>query len=327
MATRHRLGVWPPPLVHAPHAPLKDFSLVGAWPRSDPLAGGAGMQTLELIRESKLHALIPECSANRRLEASGVVAQDSHFIIIFDNLGQVARVAASCLPSDGNGWLGERDAVAGLEDLTYCARHQRFYGLIEAVRVTADTYHAELVEYDHQFVPLERHRLPFAFASDNKGFEGLTVIHRAGHDYVLALCEGNRCQGGLAGKQKGHGRIQVFQRVTQGWQHVHTIKLPKVVRFTDYASLDIRDGQVAVLSQQSSQVWLGTLDPANWEFVDAGMVWDLPRDAKGETTYCHAEGISWMAFDQFVVVSDKRKRGTPKRCTAKDQSVHMFQMP
>src|SRR5215208_4827841 len=77
-----------------------------AWPRSDRLAGGAGMQTLELIREIKLHALLPECSANRRLEASGVVAQDSHFIIIFDNLGQVARVAASCLPSDGNGWLG-----------------------------------------------------------------------------------------------------------------------------------------------------------------------------------------------------------------------------
>jgi hypothetical protein len=285
------------------------------------------MQTLKLIRETKLHALLPECSANRRLEASGVVAQDSHFIIIFDNLGQVARVAASCLPSDGNAWLGERDGATGHEDLTYSARHQRFYGLIEAVRVTADTYHAELVEYDHQFVPLDRHRLPFAFASDNKGFEGLAVIHRAGHDYVLALCEGNRCQGGRTGKQQGYGRIQLFQRVTQGWQHVHTIKLPKAVRFTDYASLDIREGQVAVLSQQSSQVWLGTLDPTNWEFVDAGMVWHLPRDAKGETTYCHAEGISWMASDQFVVVSDKRKRGAPKRCTAKDQSVHLFQIP
>jgi hypothetical protein len=309
------------------HATVEDSSLVGALPRSDRLAGGAGMQTLELIQETKLHALLPESSADRRLEASGVVAQDSHFIIIFDNLGQVARIATSCRPSEGNAWLGERDGATGHEDLTYSARHQRFYGLIEAVRVSADSYHAEVVEYDHRFVPLERHRLPFAFASDNKGFEGLAVIHRADHDYVLALCEGNRCQGGRTGKQKGHGRIQVFQRVTRGWQHVHTIKLPTAVRFTDYASLDIRDRQVAVLSQQSSQVWLGTLDPANWEFVDAGRVWHLPRGAKGEMTYCHAEGVSWMASDQFVVVSDKRKRGSPKRCTAKDQSVHLFRIP
>jgi len=285
------------------------------------------MRTLELIRESKLHALLPGQSKASHLEASGVVAQDSHFIIIFDNLGQVARIAASCLPSDGNAWLGERDGATGHEDLTYSARHQRFYGLIEAVRVTADTYHAEVVEYDHRFVPLERHRLPFAFASDNKGFEGLAVIHRADHDYVLALCEGNRCQGGRAGKQAGHGRIQLFQRVPQGWQHVHTIKLPKAVRFTDYASLDIRDGQVAVLSQQSAQVWLGTLDLTAWAFVDAGRVWPLPRDAQGETTYCHAEGVSWLAPDQLVVVSDKRKTGAPKRCTATDQSVHLFRIP
>jgi hypothetical protein len=285
------------------------------------------MQTLELIRETKLHALLPESRADSRLEASGVIAQDGHFIIIFDNLGQVARIATSCFPSDGNRWLGEQVAADGHEDITYSARHQRFYGLIEAVRVTADTYHSEVVEYDHSFVPLERHLLPFAFASDNKGFEGLAVIHRADHDYVLALCEGNWCQGGRAGKQEGHGRIQIFQRVTQGWEHVHTIKLPKAVRFTDYSSLDIRDGRVAVLSQQSSQLWLGTLDLNNWEFVDAGRVWHLPRGAQGETTYCHAEGVSWMASDQLVVVSDKRKRGEPKRCTAKDQSVHLFRIP
>ena len=262
----------------------------GQRPTERQLGQGPDMRTLELIRESKLHALLPGSAQNSHLEASGVVAQASHFLIIFDNLGQVARIAASCLPSDGNEWLGERDGATGHEDLTYSARHQRFYGLIEAVRITADTYHAELVEYDHQFVPLARHRLPFAFASDNKGFEGLAVIHRADHDYLLALCEGNRCQGGRVGQQAGHGRIQLFQRDPQGWQHVHTIKLPKAVRFTDYASLDIRDGQVAVLSQQSSQVWLGTLDLTTWEFVDAGMVWHLPRDAKGETTYCHAEG-------------------------------------
>jgi hypothetical protein len=285
------------------------------------------MQSLELIRESKLHALLPGEHKTGKLEASGVVAQAGHFLIVFDNLGQVARITASCLPSHGNTWLGKGDGATGHEDLAYSARNQRFYGLIEAVRDTAETYHAEVVEYDDRFVPLARRRLPFAFASDNKGFEGLAVIHRPDHDYLLALCEGNRCQGGRAGKEAGHGRIQLFQRVPHGWEHMHTIKLPKAVRFTDYASLDIRDGQVAVLSQQSAQVWLGILDLNTWEFVDAGRAWHLPPDARGETTYCHAEGVSWLAPDQFVVVSDKRKKGAPKRCTATDQSVHLFGIP
>ncbi len=97
------------------------------------------MQSLELLRESKLHTLLPGAHKTRKLEASGVVAQAGHFIVVFDNLGQVARIAASCLPSDGNAWLGEGDAATGHEDLAYSARDQRFYGLIEAVRDTAET--------------------------------------------------------------------------------------------------------------------------------------------------------------------------------------------
>ena len=38
-------------------------------------------------------------------------------------------------------------------------------------------------------------------------------------------------------------------------------------------------------------------------------------------------GISWLAPDQLVVVSDKRKAGTPKRCMATEQSVHLFRIP
>jgi hypothetical protein len=64
------------------------------------------MRTLELIRESKLHALLPGQHQASHLEASGVVAQDSHFLIIFDNLGQVARIAASAVPAIATrGWV------------------------------------------------------------------------------------------------------------------------------------------------------------------------------------------------------------------------------
>ena len=285
------------------------------------------MKTLELLRESKLDDLLPRQPTADHLEASGVVAHEGHFIIIFDNTGQVARIEASCAPANDNRWFSAHADVPGLEDMTYSVRQQRYYGLIEALPGPGGTYQAQVVEYDHHFVWQAQHSLPFAFDSDNKGFEGITTLQRGDAEYVLALCEGNHCCGGREGKQKGNGRIQIFQRITQGWQHVGTIKLPKAVRFTDYASLDIQGDTVAVLSQASSRLWLGTLDQSAWVFIDAGRIWHLPREEHGQATYCNAEGVSWLTADQLVVVSDKRKKGEPKRCTAKDQSVHIFRIP
>ena len=287
------------------------------------------MQTLELLQERKLADLLPEQPTVGRLEASGVVAREGHFVIIFDNTGQVARIDASCAPASANQWFPAHDDAPGLEDLTYSAQQQRFYGVIEALPVPGmvDTYQAQVVEYDHHFVWQAQDRLPFTFTGANKGFEGIATLQRTDEEYVLALCEGNHCRSGHDGEQKGNGRIQIFQRTTHGWQHVGTIKLPKAVQFEDYASLDIRGETVAVLSQASSQVWLGTLNESAWTFLDDGRIWRLPGDEHGQPTYCNAEGVSWLTADQLVVVSDKRKQGAPKRCKAKEQSVHIFRIP
>lgn len=285
------------------------------------------MSVLELVRETKLHTLLPWPDPEHPLEASGVIVRDDRFIIIFDNLPQAASITTSCTFSDDNRWLGDRDGAVGQEDITYSTHRHCFYGLIEAVHDKADAYYAEVVEYDHHLMPVACQRLPFAFASDNKGFEGLAIVHRGEDEFLLALCEGNRCKGGDAGKQKGHGRIQLFQRVDQEWTHKGRIKLPPTVRFTDYASLDISGNRVAILSQQSARLWIGDLDPVTWTFVDDGAIWRLPRGEHGKPLYCHAEGVSWLTPDHLAVVSDKAKPGDPERCLARDQSVHVFRLP
>jgi len=284
------------------------------------------MSMLELVKEAKIHSLLPANSKKRRLEASGVLTHDGHVIIIFDNLTQIARIEASLAPSAANSMLGDDRGRSGHEDIAYNARQERFYVLIEAVQVSEDIYQAELVEYDLDFVPRERRRLPTEFETDNKGFEGLSCIHRDGRDYLLALCEGNSCKGGEVGRRPGNGRIQIFQKAAPGWEHVDELRLPESVQFTDYSSLDIKDGRVAVLSQTSAMVWLGALDPVAWRFADEGVMYHLPRGAPGKTPYCTPEGITWIAPDRLAVVSDRRKKGSSKRCQTTDESLHVFRV-
>lgn len=285
------------------------------------------MRMLELVRETKLHTVLPGSGPNDALEASGIIVQDDRFIVIFDNLSQAASIATSCTVSDDNRWLGDRDGADGQEDITYNSRRHCFLGLIEAIPDKSDVHYAEVVEYDLHFKPLARSRLPFPFESNNKGFEGLAIVHRGDDEFLLALCEGNRCQGGAEGKQKGHGRMQLFQRVEGEWRHEGKIKLPAAVRFTDYASLDIAGNRVAIVSQQSARLWIGVLDPVTWTFVDDGAIWHFPRGEHDKPIYCHAEGVSWLAPDHLAVVSDKAKKDDPKRCREQDQSVHVFRLP
>jgi hypothetical protein len=290
------------------------------------------MNTLALVREAKLHKLLPDRDADCRLEASGVLALGDQFLVIFDNLSELARISASLSPGDQNEWLVKDDDTTGVEDITYNPRQQRFYLLIEASPVVDATaangrcHRAEIVEYDHLMVRRDRHPLPFDFASDNKGFEGLTWIEREGDDYVLALCEGNGCLSGSEGRERGNGTIQVFRRVADGWKHAATLAIPATAQFVDYSSIDVRDGRVVVLSQENGQLWVGALRQTGWGFVDDGAVHALPRNEDGRPSYCNAEGVAWLAGDRVAIVSDRKKKDAPKRCGRTDQAIHLFDL-
>jgi hypothetical protein len=168
----------------------------------------------------------------------------------------------------------------------------------------------------------------FPVDGPNKGLEGLTCVRRAGRAYLLGLCEGNRCKDGPEGRRPGGGRIQVFDRGGRDWDHAGTIRLPASLWFEDYSSLAVVGDRVAVMSQSSSALWVGRLRPSGWELADEGRVWAFPPDREGRTIYCSIEGVSWVAADRVVVVSDRAKReGQDQRCRAKDQSIHVFAIP
>ena len=149
----------------------------------------------------------------------------------------------------------------------------------------------------------------------NKGFEGLSTLYYAGNEYLLGLCEGNDCKSGNSGVEPGKGRIQVFSWSAETWEHAGTIRLPEAVRFKDYASLDISNGSLTVISQASSALWVGGIhaQPGSLEdqFEDVGRLFLFPRDDEGRMMYCNMEGVTWLKNDHLVVVSDKRKAINP----------------
>src|SRR5258705_267583 len=86
-------------------------------------------------------------------------------------------------------------------------------------------------------------------------------------DYYV-ICEGNRCRAGRAGRKPGGGRLHVLQCSRKLWKPVARIKLPRTAAFEDYSAVSLRGRRLAVLSQQSSRLWIGTLRFGDWAIAD-----------------------------------------------------------
>jgi hypothetical protein len=286
---------------------------------------------LEIVQEARIGELL-KGNGDKRYEASGVHLKDGYLHIIFDDNPGLLRIRP-----DWN-HAGEEPVVmdlkgtgAGYEDITYQSSTRRWYCLIEAAKTESGVSMPRIDEYDESFAFIKGHWLNFPLKAGNKGFEGLSTLHYAGNNYLLGLCEGNDCKSGKAGALPGNGRIQFFKWIAENWERVCTIRLPKAVHYKDYASLDVRDGRVTVLSQGSSAMWVGRLrqqpaGPEEW-FEDDGLLYLFPRDDKGRIKYCNLEGVTWLGNDRLVVVSDKGKSDQPGRCARKDQSIHIFKLP
>jgi hypothetical protein len=282
---------------------------------------------LALVREAKLASLLPDASGSR-LEASGVLAGDGCFYVIFDDAPDVARIPATLAPADGPTLIRQtRGRHGGFEDIAHDPATGRFYVLVEA-RARGRGFMAEVQEYDERLGYLGHAWLQFPLDSQNKGLEGLTCVHRQDRTYLLGLCEGNRCRDGAEGRRPGGGRVQVFERGRRHWDRVATVRLPATLPFEDFSSLAVAGDRLAVLSQASSALWVGRLQPSSWEVAGQGAVWAFPPDPEGRTVYCNVEGVSWLSPEEIVVVSDRAKRnGQDERCRAKDQSIHVFVIP
>jgi hypothetical protein len=284
---------------------------------------------LKLVRESKISDLIPADQSTRRWEASGVLVMPPHFFVVFDDRTEIARLADDLRPSRENGLAGMAEAVGGYEGITYNAFLKRFYLLVESSKRSKGRHQASLVEYDHEFKYLKDRPLAFTFQSENKGFEAVAHVRRNDRDYVLALCEGNKCACGAKGRKPGGGRVQVFEKKRKKWRHADTIALPPTLPFVDYSGMSLDRGRVAIVSQENSMLWVGEFNEADWTWRDAGQLFEFPRSDGGEILYGNIEGVGWIARSRIVAVSDRRKRKDQpdKALSAKDQSVHIFDLP
>jgi hypothetical protein len=286
---------------------------------------------LELVQELKIGEFL-KGAGEKRFEASGVYLKDGCLHIIFDDNPRLLRLRPDWLHAEEEPALLDLNGTgSGYEDITYQSSTNRWYCLIEATETKSGFYMSRIDEFDESFVYIRSYWLNFPHKAGNKGFEGLSTLRYAGNDYLLCLCEGNGCKSGKAGVQPGKGRIQIFSWMAENWEHAGTIRLPKSVCFRDYASLDVRNGYLTVISQASSAMWVGRLraQPAGLEDLleDDGRLFLFPRDDKGRIMYCNPEGVTWLGNDRVVVVSDKGKANQPGRCARKDRSIHIFRLP
>ena len=284
--------------------------------------------SLTLVTERKLTDLLDPPTKGGVLEASGVVAKGPHYYVIFDNIRRVGRIHRSLAAgAASHTWFGVRREGDGYEDIAFSPQTRRFYLLIEAEKHPDGTYRAMIDECDEQARFQERRWVDVEFDARNTGFEGLAAVRWLGRNYLLALCEGNKCRTGKKGRKPGGGRIHVLQRKGRGWSSVGRIDLPKQAAFEDYSGLGVRGRRIAVVSQRMSRMWIGTLRFEDWTIAGRGRVYDLPRTKTGKMKYCTVEGVSWLTDRSFVMVSDLSKSSYAGRCARRDQSIHIFRLP
>jgi hypothetical protein len=285
-------------------------------------------QEMKLLKERKLAELIAPPKGSKVLEASGVIAKGGDFYVVFDNITRVARIDPNLSPtSPRHGWFGRRRGRDGYEDIAHSRHLKRFYLLIEAEKHVDGTFKAVIDECDEKGEFKGRRWVDFPFRKRNTGFEGLSAIRWKRADYLLALCEGNRCKAGRQGRSGGGGRIQVLARKGQMWVPVARIKLPRTVDFEDYSAVALRGDRIAVISQMTSRLWIGKLRPGAWTIAGRGRIYDFPRSKRGRPKYCTLEGLCWLSDTKFVLVSDLCKAGYRKGCRKTDQSIHLFSLP
>jgi hypothetical protein len=280
------------------------------------LPGAAASSSLHILHEAKVQDLLANVASDLpRFEASGVVAIDRMLWVIFDNSPMIARIHPTLSPGHPETQVFYPTGDLGYEDIAFDHVDGRYYVLVEAVPTGAG-YSARVREFAGDFAPLRVRSLDFSLPSPNKGMEGLTCVRRNGRVHLLAMCEGNNCLDGRAGRRPGGGRVHVFVEDGDRWRRIETIRLPASLPFTDYSSVSVRGERIAVVSQESSALWVGWLSSSTWDVADDGAIYMFPRTQRGQIRYANVEGVcpGWTIRRLAVVPT------TPARASRTDTS-------
>jgi len=262
-----------------------------------------------LVHEAKCSDLLGVSST---FEASGVTIKDDQFYVVFDNDDRIARIDLDLSRGE---LLGQKNTGTDFEGITWDPVRQRFYVVIEA-KFTGRTMQPVILELDAELQILTHHDISYDLARPNKGCEGVAWFEHEGDSHVLLLLEGKEDQDlGLALVMKFAGeKLEPVARLT----------LTPMASFKDHAGIAYHDGMLAVVSQSSSKLWVGTLDTRDWT-VDEGKIYQFPRE-DGKVAYGNIEGVVWLDQRTLVCVSDQPKEGRDEH-QAKGESIHLFRIP
>jgi hypothetical protein len=284
-------------------------------------ASAAEPPTLRLLREKKLSHLVSQPADH--FEASGITRDGDRLVVVFDNMTALASVdlsLAKATTTPGSMASSSYEAIAP-DPLA-----PRFYVLRESDGGTPAR--PQVVIVDRNGTTIATEPIVASFVNPNKAFEGIALVVLAGERRLLALCEGNFCADDVV--SAGHGQVRVFAPSSGGWTLEATLDVPPEANFKDFSDLAIDDNgdgtyRIAIVSQASSALWMGTLATAPSAFVGAGARYQFPRDATGAIKYCTLEGVTFLGAGELAFVSDKSDGSLP--CNATDESIHVFALP
>lgn len=278
--------------------------------------------TLRITTENKFASFSTASQwGHEHFEASGVTFLDNYMYVIFDNSRQFAIVGKDLKSAR---FVGADNDKSAYEAISTLLNDSSTLFIVEEGDGSEDTI---VYQTNRSNSILSETRTDLEFQDPNKGIEGLSIITVDGKEYLLALCEAPNCQSST--QDPGTGTIKVLQQKGSLWTTVNTITLPTSAAFEDYSDLalyqtDDDSFKIAVVSQQSSSLWVGTLKASPLSIASDGQVYLFPRDDDDNVLYCSIEGITFLDENTLVAVSD---RSEDERCKAKSESIHLIQIP
>lgn len=306
----------------ARHAGLLALLALGPAACGQGGAGGADagedvppLPALRLLRETKISKIVPLTAEH--FEASGLTSRDGRLYVVFDNMTNVALVAPDLSSATTSTGLVQPSAWEGI---TYHPAATGFRVIQESP--------PQVAELDADAAYVTSVPVTVTFPTVNKGFEGAALVTVGGAERLLALCEGNLCTDNAT--DTGHGQMMVLARQGASWTAESTIALPPAADFIDYSDIALQDNgdgtyRMALLSQESSMLWIGTLETSPLRAAGPGVVYEFPKNVAGAVMYCTLEGVTFLSATELAFVSDKSDATT--LCNTKDESIHVFALP
>lgn len=281
------------------------------------------------IGKSKIWKLFGTTSASV-YEASGIQVLGNDVYVVFDNDDKIAKIPRSLGYGTATytpGQLAGSGNDSQYEAITLdTSGTQHFYLSREIVDAT-------IVQLDGAAsAQNESYQSTGETTAANKGFEGLAWVRRNNDDYLLALCEGEEC--GSTTGTGSYGMIKVLRQTGSSWTEVDTIKLcgdstcdTGIFRdYSDIALFPLPNGsyKVAITSQESRQLWIGTLSGTSWTINPGSGV----RHAYPSNSYCNVEGVTFLTETRLALASDQFNESTdPDNCNAEDESIQIVDLP